>query len=59
VFSEIVKNDRERSLLRDKMVGDADKDSWLRLRELIEDRKNLRRSAEEALRWNTDKGKSV
>lgn len=61
VFKCVVENDREREALRDSFVayGPNSPAQWLRLKELIADRKNLRIGAEKALRWNTDKGNTA
>lgn len=56
VFSEIIKNDNLRKELQEKAVSDSmTHDDWEKLRLLVEDRKNLRASAERALRHNTNK----
>ena len=52
VFKEIIKNDKQREGLRDEMTQSG----WRKLRDLVEDRKMLRMSAEESLKWNRDKG---
>lgn len=57
VFLEIIKNDREREEIRDRFVAHTmRREDWYRLAELVADRKNLRCGAEDALRWNTNKG---
>lgn len=59
-FHHIVQNDAARAALRDRAcAGLMTQADWLQLAELVKDRKNLRRGAEQALRWNTDKGLSA
>lgn len=57
VFTQVMRNDQRRERLRDLAVnGEMTQGDWRELGELTRDRKNLRGSAEKALRWNTDKG---
>lgn len=56
-FKDIIANDARREEIRDGFVaGSASLIDWRELSLLVQDRKNLRASAERALRWNTDKG---
>jgi hypothetical protein len=57
VFEAIIANDAARLALRDRAAdGLMTQSDWRELGELVADRKNLRRGAEQAMRWNTDKG---
>jgi hypothetical protein len=57
VFQEIIDNDNERAAIRAKGF-DMTQADWRRLAVLSEDKKkNLRPAAEQALKWNTDKGR--
>ena len=57
LFRHIEDNDAERAAIRDRFVnGGGSTGDWRNLRYLVKDRANLRRGAELALRWNTDKG---
>lgn len=56
VFWEIIKNDRRRGELLN-MRGAMTREQWHELRELTHyKRDSLRPGAEQALRWNVDKG---
>lgn len=60
VFKDILINDARREALRDgSAAGVMTQTDWRELRELVSDRQSLRRGAELALRWNTDKGAAI
>jgi hypothetical protein len=50
-FKEIMRNDRERALLKAQPIIDFNKGAAL-----IKERREYARNAERILRWNTDKG---
>jgi len=59
VFEEVIKNDKLREELRDKFLTGGSTKDWCTLRELVKDRRMLRKAAEEALRHNTNKGSTA
>lgn len=60
LFGEIVKNDIRRERLRDRFVnGTFTPEDWYELAGFVRNRKNLRRGAEQSLKWNNDKGSTA
>lgn len=51
MFEHIAENDTKRESLRDKFVsGGGTQEDWRQVKALVDDRKNLRRGAELAMR---------
>jgi hypothetical protein len=61
IFQEIMRNHRQREELVERFTSGlhSGHGDWVEMMRLVREMKEYRRSAEQALRWNVDKGSTA